>query len=152
MDRRGFLGRITAAAAAFTALRSTAVAVTPKPRAVVLADATKPRADTTKFEKAIGDAGREVVEMLKQCRVVQIDRDYHAGSIPTVTATFKTASPGTPRTHLDDLAWECVERGHLTAVWVSCEQDWLDDINENYRPIRTSVQHKIEATWLVPNL
>lgn len=141
MDRRGFLGRITAAAAAFTALRGTALADTPKPLA-----------DTTKFEKAIGAAGLEVVGMLKQCRVVQIDRDYRAGSIPTVTATFKTASPGTPRTHLDDLAWECVERGHLTAVWVSCEQGWPPDISENYRPVRTSVQHKIEATWLVPNL
>lgn len=157
MDRRGFFGRFAAAAAAFTALangRGATASLPAKPKAIAK---TTPQvaitANTTKFEQAIGAAGREVVEMLKQCRVVTYETSMSAGMLPEVRAVFKKAPKNAPRTDMDEKAWQLIERGALRSVQVTqASEDFDLHLGAGFGRVPLHrPQYEIEATWIVVN-
>lgn len=158
MDRRGFFGRFAAAAAAFTALangRGAAASLPAAPKAIVPVAKTTPQvaitANTTKFEQAIGAAGRDVVEMLKQCRVVTYEESMSVGMLPEVRVVFRKARKNARRTDMDEKAWKLIERGLLRSVQVSQAAEDCDLGAGFGRVPLCRPTYEIEATWLVPS-
>lgn len=154
MDRRGFFKRFAAAATAFTAAASGSVALASVPakaakRLVKKTPQVAITADTTKFEKSIGEAGRAVVEMLRKCRVAHFEECISVGSLPRCRAIFKYAGDDAPMTHLDEQAWRIVERGHLTDVTVTQQSNDIVDLNHIFKKYGGFVDCEIDATWIV---
>lgn len=158
MDRRGFLGRLTAAAAAFTAAvggSGLARAATPPTAAAPARLRKLPgvaiAADTSRFEKSVGDAGREVVELLRQCRVTSLEWTSAVGELKRYRAVFEERDKSAPLTHLDTEAWKIIEAGYLTSVSVDAEADALDVTHlGDYRPTEVyKVRRSVTAEFIV---
>lgn len=171
MDRRFFLQRMAAAAAAFTAVAGGRVSAAAGGDSIPAAagpsrlrrslDKAKPiarvpppgvaiTADTSKFEKSIGEAGAEVVRLLRECRVTESHWCQSAGSLKRFAATFEHRPGGAPLSRLDTEAWRIIEKGYLTSVSVSTKADAdLIDINsmETYRPYE--LRHVITVEFVV---
>lgn len=149
MDRRGFLKRISAAAAAFTAASAGGLALPARtafaaPKAIGLSIS----ANMSKFEQTIGAAGREVVALLRQCRVTSLSGITTCASWREVRAVFEMADESAPRTHLDERAWATVENGSLKSLTVTQTAGSVDICD--YFGYVEKPHYEIEATWLVP--
>ena len=156
MDRRSFLKGLGAAVAAFTAAKAAAPAIAKPVRpGVVIPLTTAITADTSKFRKALGDAAAEVEKYLKQCRVVQIDREESLSGRKTVAVTYRTATKNAPRTSLDDEAALAMRAGALLSVQVSTTSDVdIIELDGGYTTFSLPTerqQYEIEATWLIPS-
>lgn len=162
MDRRGFLQRMAAAAAAFTAAASSRVAAAAggdsapaaagpsAPRsgvdlAVAARAKSKPKtpcvaitADTSRFEKAVGEAGAEVVRLLRECRVTSSGWIRKSGDFERYHVTFTHRPDGAPLSELDHEAWRVIEKGYLTQIWMTAESDELD-VTHLGAPCKTEV-------------
>lgn len=162
MDRRGFLKRMSAAAAVFTAAVSGRVAAAAgvdsvpaaagpstlrssvdkaKPIAAAARKATPQvaiTADTSRFEKAVGDAGRQVVELLRECRVTSSGWIRKSGDLERYHVTFMHRPDGAPLSELDHEAWRVIEKGYLTEIWMTAESDMID-VTHLGAPLKTEV-------------
>lgn len=160
MDRRGFLGRLLAATTAFTAAATgggrlalaAGQSAAAAPSTVRKTPGVCITADTSRFEQAIGDAGRQVVELLRQCRVTSMEWTSSVGDLKRYRAVFEQ-SDATP-THLDAEAWKIIEQGYLTSVSVSSTADEVDVFAigdppsiESIQPVE--VRHTVAAEFVV---
>lgn len=157
MDRRGFLQRLGAAAAAFTAARA-GVASAVESKAAVRRKTTTPSvvvaADTTRFETELERTERMLRGHIKQCHVVSSEIIGSIGGAMKVRAVYRTSDGPGP---LDAQVAEMTKNGRIVSCSVSQVCDEVIDVWAigNYSREAFSVgepKMEIEVTWLVPSL
>lgn len=139
MDRRGFLQRLGAAAAAFTAARAgVASAVESKPKTTTPSVAVA--ADTTRLETELERTERMLRGYIKKCHVVSSEIIGSVGGAMKVRAVYRTSDGPGP---LDAQVAEMTKNGRI----VSCS---LSRGREAFSVGEPKME--IEVTWLVPSL
>lgn len=148
MQRRGFLQALLAAGAGLAGAR----AVVQAAPAAAPAKATTPQvavtADTKPFRRNLDEAQRTVMEMLKECRVINASRvdTVHGHTSWTITYTH---APTAPRTYLDDQAdLIAADRVPVSVTVTQHEQDVdIIELGGFYKTPVTKAGHDIEVEW-----
>lgn len=153
MDRRGFLQRLGAAAAAFTAARA-GVASAVESKAKTTTPSVAVTADTTRFETELERAERMLRGYIKKCHVVSSEIIGSVGGAMKVRAVYRTSDGPGP---LDAQVAEMTKNGRIVSCSVSQVCDEVIDVWAigNYSREAFSVgepKMEIEVTWLVPSL
>lgn len=146
MKRRGFLQALLAAGAGLAGARAV-VRAAPAP-----AKTTTPQvaitADTKPFRRNLDEAQRTVMEMLKECRVINASRidTVHGHTSWTITYTH---APNSPRTHLDDQAdLIAADRVPVSVTVTQHEQDVdIIELGGFCKTTITKACHDIEVEW-----
>ena len=150
MQRRGFLQALLAAGAALAGTK-VAVQAAALPAPVSTTPQVAITADTKPLRRSLDDAQRTVMEMLKECRVKELQRiDYAVGLGVSSWVVTYTHAPASPRTSLDDEADQIVESRAPVSVSVSsCEQD-IDIVSLGgsfYKTPLTSPTYEIQVEY-----
>lgn len=158
MDRRGFLQRLGAAAAAFTAARAgVSAAVESKPAAAIRT--TTPRVavtvDTSRFETELERTERMLRGYIKKCHVVSSEIIGSVGDAMRVRAVYRTSDEPGP---LDAQVAEMTKNGRIVECSVSMAASessllnvWMLGSPAEKFTIEEP-QYEIDVTWIVPSL
>jgi hypothetical protein len=112
MQRRNFLQALLAAGSALAGSRAVAAAVAPPESAKAIAPNTQP------LRRSLGESQRVLMEMLKECRVLKLERSDDIWAASSWRVTYRH-DPDAPRTSLDDEAHQIVEARAPVSVSVS---------------------------------
>lgn len=139
MDRRGFLQRLGAAAAAFTAARA-GVASAVESKAKTTTPSVAVAADTTRLETELERTERMLRGYIKKCQVVSSEIIGSIGGAMKVRAVYRTSDGPGP---LDAQVAEMTKNGRIVSCSLSrgCEAFSVGE-----------PKMEIEVTWLVPSL
>lgn len=153
MDRRGFLQRLGAAAAAFTAARA-GVASAVESKAKTTTPSVVVAADTTRFETELERTERMLRGYIKQCRVVSYEKVISLAGPLALRVVYESSDERGP---LDAQVERWTADGRIRDCTVSRVCDEVIDVWAigNYSREAFSVgepKTEIEVTWLVPSL
>ena len=127
MQRRGFLQSLFAAAAGLSAVGTAAAATSPKPALTLpppAAAITKPK--RRKKKPPFPSAADEAIDLLKQCRVVSMERYWRVSEVPMMSVRYSYAGKDFEKSDLDRQVEKIVENAKPRSIEVSCMADHID--------------------------
>jgi hypothetical protein len=136
MQRRNFLQALFAAGSALAGAKAVtaAVAVT---------------ANTKPLRRNLDEAQRTVMEMLKECRVLNLEKSVDIRAASSWRVTYRHG-PDAPRTSLDDEADQIIESRAPVSVSVSSYQHEVDIVSLGgsfYRTTLTKPTYEIKVEY-----
>jgi hypothetical protein len=160
MQRRGFLQSLFAAAAGLSAVGTAAASTaSPKPALTLpppAAAITKPKRSKKKppFPSAVDEA----IDLLKQCRVVSMERYWRVSEVPMMSVRYSYAGKDFEKSDLDRQVEKIVENAKPRSIEVSCMADYTDldhlgdDGEWRLMSVPTPGRYEILVEWVGVNL
>lgn len=140
MQRRNFLQALLAAGSALAGAKTVTAAVAPK---VAVTANTKP------LRRNLDEAQRTVMEMLKECRVLNLEKSVDTRAASSWRVTYRHG-PDAPRTSLDDEADQIIESRAPVRVSVSSYEREVDIVSLGgsfYRTPLTKPTYEIQVEY-----